>query len=82
MIIDIECDSPTNEVKKATVELLRAGGQWCHANRGLQDQFVFASGWGTEGVPLGQVISETRALARSEAVERKWFYDNAARIFA
>ena len=30
MIIDIECDSPTNEVKKATVELLRAGGGFVH----------------------------------------------------
>jgi uncharacterized protein len=37
MIIDFECDSPTEEVKKATIELLKSGGGFVH--RGHFSQF-------------------------------------------
>ena len=78
VFFDLSCQRP----KRAADPGSGFEGLIRHANRGLQDQFVFASGWGTQGLPLAQVIEETRSLARSEAVERIWLYDNAARIFA
>src|SRR4030043_1141849 len=37
MIIDFECDSPTEEVKKETIALLKSGGGFVH--RGYFSQF-------------------------------------------
>ena len=40
MIIDFECDSPTEEVKKETIALLKSGGGFVH--RGYFTQFGHA----------------------------------------
>ncbi len=48
----------------------------------LQDKIVFASSWGTYGLPIKEVIQETEALPLKETVMEKWLYQNAARIFA
>jgi len=49
-------------------------------NRSLQDQIIFASGWGTQGLPLKQIVEETKDLTNSETIYRKWMYENAARV--
>jgi predicted TIM-barrel fold metal-dependent hydrolase len=48
----------------------------------LQDKIVFASSWGTYGLPIKEVIQETKALPLKETVMEKWLYQNAARLFA
>jgi len=48
----------------------------------LQDKIVFASSWGTYGLPIKEVIQETEALPLKETVMEKWLHQNAARIFA
>jgi hypothetical protein len=48
----------------------------------LQDQIIFASSWWTYGMPLKDVIAETRALPLKEKVKEKWLYENAARLFS
>ncbi|MGH6993956.1 MAG: amidohydrolase family protein, partial [Caulobacteraceae bacterium] len=48
--------------------------------RTLQDRILFASGWGTQGVALKQLIAETEALPLSDAVRAKWMGENAARV--
>ncbi|MBU4318748.1 MAG: amidohydrolase family protein [Proteobacteria bacterium] len=74
--IDLSCVRPKNLLSPASgyAELIE------HFNRGLQDQMIFASGWGTQGLPVKQIIGETEQLARSETIRRKWMYENAARI--
>ncbi|MGH7017941.1 MAG: amidohydrolase family protein, partial [Caulobacteraceae bacterium] len=48
--------------------------------RTLQDRVLFASGWGTQGLALKQLIAETEALPLSDAVRAKWMGENAARV--
>jgi hypothetical protein len=48
----------------------------------LQDKIVFASSWGTYGLPIKEVIQETKSLPLKETVMEKWLYQNAARLFA
>jgi uncharacterized protein len=78
VFIDLSCVRPKNLASPASgyAELIE------QINRGLQDQFVFASGWGTQGIPLAQVIAETEDLARNDAVRRKWMHDNAQKLLA
>ena len=75
--IDLSCVRPKNLRKPGSgyEELIEA------LNRNLQDRMIFASGWGTQGLPVQQIIAETRELAKSPAIERKWMHDNAAHIF-
>jgi hypothetical protein len=75
VLIDLSCQRPKSAAQSGS----GFEGLLVQANRGLQDQFLFASGWGTQGIPLNQVIAETRALAISEKVCDKWMYGNAAR---
>ncbi len=48
--------------------------------RNLQDKVIFASGWGTQAIPLAQLVAETDALPLTEAVRAKWMGGNAARV--
>ncbi|HEV2365531.1 MAG TPA: amidohydrolase family protein [Caulobacteraceae bacterium] len=48
--------------------------------RTLQDRILFASGWGTLGVALKQLVEETQALPLSDEVRTKWMGANAARV--
>ena len=73
MIIDFECDSPTAE--GSGFEPLIAYG-----NRSLQDQMIFASGWGTQGLSLKQIVREAEDLCRNDTIRKKWMYENAARV--
>jgi predicted TIM-barrel fold metal-dependent hydrolase len=47
----------------------------------LQDRIVFASGYGDLGLPLGQIVQETKDLPLKDAVLEKWLYKNAVRLF-
>ena len=51
-----------------------------YGNRGLHDQIIFDSGWGTQGIPLKQIISETEDLCRNDTIRKKWMYENAAHV--
>ena len=51
-----------------------------YGSRVLQDRILFASGWGTNMIPLAQLVRETDALPLSDAVRAKWMHDNAARL--
>lgn len=74
--IDLSCQRPKHVGSPGSgYEVLTAD-----ANRGLQDQIIFASGWGTQGLPLRQIIQETEALAKSDTIRQKWMYTNAARV--
>jgi predicted TIM-barrel fold metal-dependent hydrolase len=74
--IDLSCQRPLDIQRKGSgFEMLLA-----HGNHRLQDQMIFASGWGTQGLPLKQIIEETEALTKNETVKRKWMYENAARV--
>ncbi len=76
VFIDISCQRPKNMPAEGSgFETLIASG-----NRGLQDQIIFASGWGTQGLPLKQIIGETEELCRNETIRDKWMYQNAARV--
>ncbi|MBW2084940.1 MAG: amidohydrolase [Deltaproteobacteria bacterium] len=46
----------------------------------LQDRILFASSWMTLGLPLKQIIQETKELPSKDSVKPKWLYENAARI--
>ncbi|MBW2061505.1 MAG: amidohydrolase [Deltaproteobacteria bacterium] len=46
----------------------------------LQDRILFASSWMTLGLPLKQIIQETKELPLKDSVKPKWLYENAARI--
>lgn len=46
----------------------------------LQDRMLFASSWGTLGLPLDQIVRETLELPLKESVKPKWMYENAARL--
>jgi predicted TIM-barrel fold metal-dependent hydrolase len=74
--IDLSCQRPRTVRRPGSgyEELIESG------NRGLQDQIIFASGWGTQGVSLKTIIEETKDLTRNETIYRKWMYDNAARV--
>jgi hypothetical protein len=48
--------------------------------RTLQDRILFASGWGTVGVKLADLVKETEALPLPDAVRAKWMGENAARL--
>jgi predicted TIM-barrel fold metal-dependent hydrolase len=74
--IDLSCQRARNVKSEGSgyEELIVAG------NRALQDQIIFASGWGTQGLPLKTIIEETKDLTKSETIYRKWMYDNAARV--
>jgi predicted TIM-barrel fold metal-dependent hydrolase len=50
-----------------------------YGNRILQDKILFASGWGTQNVPLAQLIAECDDLPLRDSVREKWMYHNAAR---
>ncbi len=75
VLIDLSCQRPKSAARSGS----GFEGLLVQANRGLQDQFLFASGWGTQGLALGQIIEETTALAISDTVLDKWMYSNAAR---
>lgn len=47
----------------------------------LQDKIVFASGFGDLGLPLEQIVQETKELPLKESVKEKWLYQNAMRLF-
>ncbi|MEQ8693659.1 MAG: hypothetical protein RIC89_22840, partial [Pseudomonadales bacterium] len=51
-----------------------------YGNRILQDKILFASGWGTQMVPLAQLIAECDELPLKDSVRPKWMYENAARV--
>ncbi len=51
-----------------------------YGNRVLQDRILFASGWGTQMVPLAQLIAECDELPLKDSVRQKWMHDNAARV--
>jgi uncharacterized protein len=51
-----------------------------YGNRVLQDKIIFASGWGTQMVPLAQIIDECAELPLKDAVREKWMYHNAANV--
>jgi hypothetical protein len=74
--IDLSCQRPRNVKRPGSgyEELIEAG------NRSLQDQIIFASGWGTQGLPLKQIIEETKDLTVGENIYRKWMYENSARV--
>ncbi len=74
--IDLSCQRPRNVKSPGSgyAELIEGG------NRGLQDQIIFASGWGTQGLPLKTIIEETKDLTKNETIYRKWMFDNAARV--
>jgi len=74
--IDLSCQRPRNVKSQGSGydELIESG------NRGLQDQIIFASGWGTQGLPLKTIIEETKDLTKNETIYCKWMYDNAARV--
>lgn len=77
VFIDLSCVRPKHLRKPGSgyEELIEAG------NRGLlQDQMIFASGWGTQGLPVKQIIRETLDLTQNEVIGRKWMYENAARV--
>jgi hypothetical protein len=76
IFIDLSCVRPRHlgSPSSGYAELIE------HLNRGLQDQMIFASGWGTQGLPVSQIIAETEALARTESIRHKWMYGNAARV--
>jgi predicted TIM-barrel fold metal-dependent hydrolase len=46
----------------------------------LQDRILFASGWVTQGLPLGLIIEETKALPLKKPVLLKWMYENAVEL--
>lgn len=46
--------------------------------RNLQDKVIFGSGWGTQAVPLAQLVAETEELPLKESVRAKWMGGNAA----
>ncbi|MFC3078822.1 amidohydrolase family protein [Phenylobacterium terrae] len=48
--------------------------------RNLQDKVIFGSGWGTQAVPLAQLVAETAELPLKESVRAKWMGGNAARV--
>ncbi len=76
VFIDLSCVRPRNMVRPGSgYDVLLAG-----ANRELQDQIVFASGWSTQGIPLKVLINEAEDLAKNDAVRQKWMHDNAARV--
>jgi len=76
VFIDTSCQRPKHMATQGSgFDPLIAYG-----NRGLQDQIIFASGWGTQGLPLKQIISETEDLCRNDTIRRKWMYENAARV--
>lgn len=50
-----------------------------YGDRILQDKIIFASGWGTQNIPLAQLIDECSNLPLKESVYEKWMYHNAAR---
>ena len=47
--------------------------------RNLQDKIIFATGWGTQMVPLPQLVAETDELPLKDSVRAKWMGGNAAR---
>jgi predicted TIM-barrel fold metal-dependent hydrolase len=74
--IDFACNRPWHMKRAGSgFEMLLQFG-----NTVLQDRIIFASGWGTLGLPLKQLVQEAEELTRSETVKRKWMYDNGARI--
>ncbi|MBW1709661.1 MAG: amidohydrolase [Deltaproteobacteria bacterium] len=74
--IDLSCQRPENVKRDGSgYEVLIE-----HGNRWLQDQIIFASGWGTQGLPLKQIIRETEELTKNDTIKRKWMYENAARV--
>jgi predicted TIM-barrel fold metal-dependent hydrolase len=76
VFIDFSCQRPKAMAHEGSgFSTLIASG-----NRGLADQIIFASGWGTQGLPLKQVIAETRDLCRNDTIYQKWMHDNAARV--
>ena len=48
--------------------------------RNLQDKIIFATGWGTQMVPLHQLVAETDELPLKQSVREKWMGGNAARV--
>lgn len=48
--------------------------------RGLQDKVIFGSGWGTQAIPLHQLVAETAELPLKDSVRAKWMGGNAARV--
>ncbi len=75
VFIDLSCVRPRNLTRPGSgYDVLMAG-----ANRELQDQIVFASGWTTQGLPLKQLIGEAEELAKNDTVREKWMSGNAAR---
>jgi len=76
VFIDTSCQRPKHMAAQGSgFDPLIAYG-----NRDLQDQIIFASGWGTQGIPLKQIIDETEALCRNDTIRKKWMYENAARV--
>ena len=51
-----------------------------HGQHALQDKILFASGWGSMGVSLKQMVAETEQLPLNDTVRRKWMGENAARV--
>lgn len=47
----------------------------------LQDRMVFGSGSRDLGMPIREIVQETKALPLKEEVREKWLYKNAARLF-
>ena len=67
MIIDFECDSPTAEVKKETIALLRSGSGYTH--RGYFS--TFGKTWaGLFGMSLKEFEEETKKIGRIEMAVR------------
>ena len=60
MIIDFECDSPTEEVKKETIALLKSGGGFVH--RGYFAQFGrhWAEMLDLTGIDLAYIMATER----------------------
>lgn len=48
--------------------------------RNLQDKVIFGSGWGTQAIPLAQLVAETDELPLKDSVRAKWMGGNAARV--
>lgn len=75
VFIDLSCVRPRSMARPGSgYDVLLAG-----ANRELQDQIVFASGWTTQNIPLKQLIAEAEDLAKNDVVRQKWMSGNAAR---
>jgi len=53
-----------------------------YAERNLADRICFASNWGTQSEPVGDIIAKVEALPLSDTAKTKILYNNAAAFYA